>query len=61
MALEDVNLTKLNETLNRREKRLREVLIDAGVKERQIRIQRMADISFEGQGFPLTIPIPSEN
>ena len=59
MALEDVNLTKLNDTLTRREKRLREVLTDAGVREREIRIQRMADISFEGQGFPLTIPIPS--
>ena len=59
MLLEDVNLTKLNDTLISREKRLREVLTDAGVREREIRIQRMADISFEGQGFPLTIPIPS--
>ena len=58
MPLEAVNLPKLNETLTRREKRIRQVLIDAGVKEREIRIQRMADISFEGQGFPLTIPIP---
>lgn len=58
MPLEDVNLPRLNETLTRREKRIRQMLIDAGVKEREIRIQRMADISFEGQGFPLTIPIP---
>ena len=57
--LENVNLPELNDTLIRREKRIREVLIDAGVREREIRIQRMADISFEGQGFPLTIPIPS--
>ncbi len=58
IPLPEVDLPRLNETLARREKRIRQVLADAGVRERAIRIQRMADIGFEGQGFPLTIPIP---
>jgi N-methylhydantoinase A len=57
--LADVNLSKLNALLTDREKKCAAVLKEAGARDRDIRIQRMADISFEGQGFPLTIPIPS--
>ena len=58
-SLEDVDLTKLNTLLLEREKECHALLKTAGVKERDIRIERMADISFEGQGYPLTVPIPS--
>jgi len=57
--LDEVDLAKLNILLVDREKKCHALLKAAGVRERDIRIQRMADISFEGQGFPLTIPIPS--
>jgi N-methylhydantoinase A len=55
----EVDLGKLNSLLTDREERVHNLLKAAGVRERDIRIQRMADISFEGQGFPLTVPIPS--
>jgi N-methylhydantoinase A/oxoprolinase/acetone carboxylase beta subunit len=58
-SLEDVDLTKLNTLLVEREKECHALLKTAGVKEKDIRIERMADISFEGQGYPLTVPIPS--
>ena len=58
-SLEEVDLEKLNLLLTEREKQCQALLKSAGVKDRDVRIERMADISFEGQGFPLTVPIPS--
>ncbi|MEK6710685.1 MAG: hydantoinase/oxoprolinase family protein [Nitrospinota bacterium] len=57
--LDQVDLNKINAMLADREKKCIALLKAAGVREREIRIQRMADISFLGQGFPLTIPIPT--
>ncbi len=57
--LGNVDLSKLNALLTDREKKCTAVLKEAGARDRDIRIQRMADISFQGQGFPLTIPVPS--
>jgi len=59
-SLESVDLGKLNSLLTDRENECHALLKAAGVKEKDIRIERMADISFEGQGFPLTVPIPTE-
>ncbi|MEE9276197.1 MAG: hydantoinase/oxoprolinase family protein, partial [bacterium] len=59
ILLDQVDLPRLNSLLTDREKRCHALLRTAGVRDRDIRIQRMADISFEGQGFPITIPIPS--
>ncbi len=58
-SLADVDLSKLNSLLTDREKKCHALLKAAGVRDREIHIQRMADISFEGQGYPLTVPIPS--
>ena len=58
-SLEEVDLEKLNLLFTEREKQCQVLLKSAGVKDRDVRIERMADISFEGQGFPLTVPIPS--
>ena len=58
-SLEDIDLTRLNTLLVEREKQCHDILKDAGVKDRDIKIERMADISFEGQGFPMTVPIPA--
>ena len=58
-SLEDIDLAKLNTLMVERENQCHDILKDAGVKERDIKIERMADISFEGQGFPMTVPIPA--
>ncbi|MBI3126691.1 MAG: hydantoinase/oxoprolinase family protein [Candidatus Tectomicrobia bacterium] len=57
--LDQVDLNKINALLADREKKCVALLKAAGVREREIRIERMADVSFLGQGFPLTIPIPT--
>jgi N-methylhydantoinase A len=57
--LDHVDLNKINTLLADREKKCITLLKAAGVRERDIRIQRMADVSFLGQGFALTIPIPT--
>ncbi|MDA1000418.1 MAG: hydantoinase/oxoprolinase family protein [bacterium] len=58
-SLEDVDLNKLNALLIEREKSCHAILKAAGIRERDIQVQRMADISFRGQGYPITIPIPT--
>ncbi|MDP7168634.1 MAG: hydantoinase/oxoprolinase family protein, partial [Nitrospinota bacterium] len=58
-SLEEVDVERLNTLFAEREKQCYALLKSAGVKERDIQIERMADISFEGQGYPLTVPIPT--
>ncbi len=57
--LEEVDVERLNTLFAEREKQCYSLLKAAGVKERDIQIERMADISFEGQGYPLSVSIPT--
>jgi len=53
------NLKQLASTFAALEAQVRELLSNEGVKDRQVEVQRLADLRYEGQAFELTLPTPS--
>src|SRR5699024_2614314 len=51
---------EVNNILSSLEESGRKRLMDAGVSEKHIKVTRMADIQYEGQGNSVTIPLPTE-
>ena len=57
-SLDEVDLKIVNKLLEEKEKECIQLLAKSGESSKRIRIERMADISFEGQGSSITVPIP---
>ena len=58
-SLDEVDLKIVNKLLEEKEKECIQLLAKSGESSKRIRIERMADISFEGQGSSITVPIPN--
>tara|TARA_A100001037_G_scaffold306815_1_gene356021 strand:- start:3227 stop:5320 length:2094 start_codon:yes stop_codon:yes gene_type:complete len=56
--LDEVDLKQINKLLEEKEKECFQLLSKSGENNKKIRIQRLADISFEGQGSSISVQIP---
>ncbi|MFQ5895757.1 MAG: hydantoinase/oxoprolinase family protein [Nitrospinota bacterium] len=56
--LPELDFASLNRILSEREKEARALLRQAGVRDKEIKIRRLAEVSYQGQGHPLPVPLP---